>query len=217
MKTNTIIGVLFTPILLVLIFTGCEKDEEIIPEDQFIDSRDGKTYKTVIIGSQTWMAENLNYDAGSGCWIYDNNPSYAEIYGRLYDWETACNVCPDGWHLPSRDDWKELKNFLGGDLGGKLKEEGTIHWNSPNTGATNESGFTALPGGRGWYSYTTDNDKFVGMGNRAYFWTTWELSTFSAIARELSYDHDGASNNSNEKFYGHSVRCVKDSVRTVDD
>ena len=79
----------------------------------FTDSRDGNTYKWIEIGNQIWMAENLNFHANSGCWVYDNNPENADTYGRLYNWETARNVCPDGWHLPSDNEWKELEVYLG--------------------------------------------------------------------------------------------------------
>ena len=112
------------------------------------DWRDGKTYKTVKIGTQTWMAENLNFETSSGSWVYKKNPSNASIYGRLYDWETAKKSCPPGWHLPSEKEWKKLRTFLGKNsiIGGELKEEGTAHWKSPNKGATNKTGFSAKIG-----------------------------------------------------------------------
>jgi uncharacterized protein (TIGR02145 family) len=115
----------------------------------FKDSRDGKTYKTVKIGTQTWMANNLAFKASSGCCAYDNNKNNVAIYGYLYNWETAKNVCPTGWHLPSDEEWTTLITNTGGvyTAGTKLKEAGIKHWAEPNTGATNQSGFTALPGG----------------------------------------------------------------------
>lgn len=90
------------------------------------------------------MAENLNYNPGSGSWAYDNDSSKAAIYGRLYSWPTARKACPQGWHLPSNVEWQTLADYLGGPAvtGGKMKEADTTYWNSPNTGATNESGFS---------------------------------------------------------------------------
>src|SRR5690554_1847166 len=133
----------------------------------FIDSRDGNEYNWVQIGDQVWMVENLKYlpsvvGPGTGSqttphyyvYGYDGTnvadakatDNYA-TYGVLYNWTTAMNACPDGWHLPSDAEWTELTDYLGGEsvAGGKLKETGTTHWASPNTGATNETGFTALP------------------------------------------------------------------------
>jgi PKD repeat protein len=105
----------------------------------FTDPRDGQTYQTVEIGSQTWMAENLNYET-SNSWTYNNDPGYGNIYGRLYNWEAALSACPSGWHLPDKDEFNTLIVFLGGVTvaGGKMKEEGYLHWSEPNTGATNE-------------------------------------------------------------------------------
>jgi uncharacterized protein (TIGR02145 family) len=114
------------------------------------DSRDGKVYEIVRIGEQVWMAENLAYKPTSGnYWAYDDNSDNIAVYGYLYDWETAKKVCPTGWHLPSYAEWAKLTDYLGGEgvAGGKLRETGITHWNSPNEEATNETGFTALPGG----------------------------------------------------------------------
>ena len=112
------------------------------------DSRDGQVYPTVQIGSQCWLQKNMNYNTGTS-YCYDNNTTNCNTYGRLYERQTALGACPSGWHLPSNDEWTALADFLGGVsiAGGKMKEAGTAHWYSPNTGATNSSGFTALPGG----------------------------------------------------------------------
>jgi uncharacterized protein (TIGR02145 family) len=144
----------------------------------FTDSRDGKTYKTVKIGNQVWMAENLNYKTSSGSWVYENIQDNASIYGRLYDWETADNVCPSGWHLPSDDEWKQLEMAIGmsqsevdvmdargTDEGYKLKAIGTWQW--PD--GTDEYGFAALPGGQ-----CANYNNFYDIEYFAYFWTSTE-------------------------------------------
>jgi len=172
----------------------------------FTDVRDGKTYKTIKIGNQIWMAENLSYNPGNGSWAYDNNSSNEAIYGRLYNWETAKTVCPSGWHLPNDDEWIELTDYLGGKevAGGKLKEIGEIHWLSPNRGATNENGFTALPGG-----YRNYNGKFFDIGYGGYFWSTTEDSNY-AWPRLVSYNDINVLRSTNYKEEGFSIRCVKD-------
>ena len=171
----------------------------------FTDQRDGKTYKTVQIGDQTWMAENLNYEAKTGCWAYDNNGSNTEIYGYLYDWETAKKVCPSGWHLPSNNEWGTIVTFLGEYeiAGGKMKSK--IGWNSPNKGATNASGFTALPsGGR------DENGRFNGIGNMSLWWSSTEHDTSNARGRLVDYKASHVGTFNTNKVLGISVRCVKD-------
>src|SRR5690554_5745112 len=182
----------------------------------FTDPRDGKVYQTVTIGNQEWMAENLAYEPSSGnYWAYDNNNSNVETYGYLYDWETACDVCPDGWHLPTDAEWTELTDYLGENAGGKLKATGTIEagtglWYDPNTGATNETGFTALPGGYR-YGYAT----FGGVGSTGYWWSATEGDASTAWHRSMSYGSMsyGSSNvyrYDASKELGFSVRCLRD-------
>ncbi|MFO8234641.1 MAG: fibrobacter succinogenes major paralogous domain-containing protein [Bacteroidales bacterium] len=142
-------------------------------------------------------------------------------YGVLYNWSAAMNgetssttnpsgvqgVCPTGWHLPSDAEWTELTDNLGGTdvAGGKLKEDGTSHWNSPNTGATNETGFTALPGG-----YRERGGPFFLVGERGYWWSTAEFSTGEAWSRRLYYNSSSSHAGWEWKEMGFSVRCVKD-------
>lgn len=172
------------------------------------DSRDGQSYKWVRIGNKIWMAENLNYSTSIGSWCYDNKENNCGIYGRLYNWETAKKVCPAGWHLPNESEWNKLIDFLTGDdlPGGKLKETGNLYWEKPNTSATNESGFTALPGG--FCSY--DGESFYRIGLYAYFWSSTELAGLFAWSLRLLYDDSYVDGHSNNKGYGFSVRCIKD-------
>ena len=169
------------------------------------DGRDEKVYKTVQIGSQVWMAENLNYVTGNN-WCYDDNPSNCNIYGRLYDWQTANNACPSGWHLPSDAEWINLTDFLGGAIiaGGKLKTMGTQYWESPNTDATNSSCFSGIPGGTRLF-----NGSFGNLGKRSEWWSSTEFGS-NAWARYLGYNFgDIGAANYGDKADGRSVRCVK--------
>ncbi len=179
--------------------------------DSFKDSRDRKVYKTVQIGNQVWMAENLAYIPSSGnYWAFNNNTADVAVYGYLYDWETAKKVCPSGWHLPSDTEWTELTDYLGGwsFAGGKLKEIGTTHWSSPNTGATNETGFSALPGG---YRYSSGG--MLGhAGSHGYWWSSTEnkYSSSSAYRWFLYYNYASVYKYGGNKSLGFSVRCVRD-------
>jgi uncharacterized protein (TIGR02145 family) len=173
----------------------------------FIDSRDGRTYKWVKIGEQTWMAENLNYGTFKGSWCYDDLSSNCDKYGRLYIWETTKTVCPNGWHLPSNNEWTELTNFLGGksEASGKMKQTGSSNWYILNESASNSSGFTALPGGGRF-----NNGSFNYLGEYASFWSSTELSTKRAWRWSLSCYYSNVRHQYYGKTIGFSVRCVKD-------
>ena len=171
------------------------------------DNRDRKTYKTISIGSQVWMAENLSYWPSSGSWVYNNDNSNEAIYGRLYDWKTANRVCPSGWHLPNTTEWTQLIDYLGGAsvAGGKLKEKGLDHWENPNKGATNETGFSGRPGG----CYCGDG-AFYKIGLHGSWWSASESSTEAATFYTVHEDRIVLRRSNNKKYYGLSVRCVKD-------
>lgn len=171
-----------------------------------IDPRDNQTYITVKIGDQVWLGENLNFETIDSK-IYNNESINDSIYGRLYTWDAALNICPNGWHLPSSEEWIELMEFLGGSgtAGGKLKEEGTAHWYSSNSGTTNESGFTALPGG-----FCIENDTFLGIGWYANFWTSSDgRSYFSARCIKLERITTHFKLDYVNQNYYLSVRCIK--------
>jgi uncharacterized protein (TIGR02145 family) len=178
----------------------------------FTDSRDGKTYKTIKIGTQTWMAENLAYKASSGCWAYDNKVKNVAEYGYLYNWETAKTVCPPGWHLPGNSEWSALINYLGGEKtsGSKLKEAGSMHWRSPNAEATNESGFRAFPGGQCYTDYKDGKLKFLYMGNSGFWWSASEAQVTFATIWTMFYNAGTFYKYLYPKPYGFSVRYVMD-------
>jgi len=196
--------------------------------DPFTDPRDEKTYATVQIGDQCWMAENLNIGemingsenmTDNGIiekYCYDNDPANCETYGGLYQWNEMMEytttpgtqgICPSGWHLPTDGEWSVLTDFLGGEsiAGGKMKETGTTHWSSPNTGATNESGFTALPGG-----IRSSDSHYYYLTQKAYYWSSNEYDSSGAWRRTLHRDTEEVSRNHQNKGDGFSVRCVQD-------
>jgi uncharacterized protein (TIGR02145 family) len=223
------------------VFFGCGNDDDGTPPNSFTDARDGNVYRTVTIGNQVWMAENLKYlpgvvgpEAGSVTtpYYYVNNYSGAIVsdakalsnyntYGVLYNWPAAINgglssaenpsgvqgVCPDGWHLPSNAEWQELLLFVSNDgtSGGKLKETGTSHWLIPNTGATNEFGFTALPGGVRF----ENTSSFDAPGEVGWWWSSTGPGANSATFYRMFHNIDGVIGFSESKALGLSVRCVK--------
>ncbi len=194
---------------------------------------DGNSYNTVKIGTQVWMAENLkttrylNYDSiGTTTpvskdilletdpkyqWSYGGNENYVTDYGRLYTWYAITDsrgICPTGWHIPEDDEYTTLIAYLLGETvaGGKLKEAGFDHWASPNTGASNESGFTALPGG---YRFT--GGSFGGLCRDGLWWSSTGGSLISnAWILGMGYNYTEVYMNENSKRTGYSVRCVKD-------
>lgn len=229
---------------LILLFISCNKnpsasqnqDSNVAPEDI-----DGNEYKTVIIGEQVWMAENLKVthyrngdpipnitngvdwsilSTGAYC-FYGNDANNGVINGALYNWfavDDLRGLAPDGWHIPSDEEWKQLEIYLGlsqseaniigwrgTDEGGKLKESGLTNWNSPNLGATNESDFSAVPSGT-YNLYGV----FIGTGNRNYFWSSAEENSSHAWYRLLGNDHSDIGRSTLDKLFGFSMRCVKD-------
>ena len=136
--------------------------------------------------------------------------TYVITYGRLYTWHAATDsrgLCPTGWHLPTDAEWTTLTTYLGGEsvAGGKMKEAGTTHWNSPNTSADNSSGFTALPGG-----YRGDFGAFSYIGGYGLWGSATEANASYAWYRNLYYYNSDASRSLSYKYYGFSVRCVRD-------
>jgi uncharacterized protein (TIGR02145 family) len=190
---------------------------------------DGNQYDVIKIGNQLWMKENLKvskYRNGEAittfAWantnkgayaIYDNENANNNIYGKLYNWYAVSDsrgLCPSGWHVPSDNEWTTLTNYLGGQsiAGKKIKTTGTVFWQSPNTEASNESGFSALPGG-----FRSVDGSFNSIRNNAFFWSATENDGL-AWCRNLYY-YNSIVNRSNStlglvKSSGASVRCLKD-------
>ncbi|MDX9771177.1 MAG: FISUMP domain-containing protein [Tenuifilaceae bacterium] len=173
----------------------------------FTDKRDGKTYKTIAIGKQIWMAENLAYKPSSGTyWAYDNDESNVATYGYLYNWETAQNVCPAGWHLPTDTEWKELRTFAGDN---SMKLRSKTHWGNAKNGVsfngTDDFGFAGLPAGR---ILTDGSPNRIGyMGS---WWSSTETTARTAWSWSIISNTRYLNNMSETKRYGYSVRCVKD-------
>lgn len=193
---------------------------------------DGNVYATIGIGGQIWMAENLKVNRyrngesipsvtdystwqgltfGANC-SYNNDPSNKNTYGLMYNWFAVSDprgLAPDGWHVPSDDEWDVLINWLGGKdiAGSKLKESGTNHWNVPNSDATNESGFSALPGG-----WRINLGNYFDINVKAYFWTSTPLSVMPSYvySNVLCTDSTNVVSLATIKQNGLSVRCVKD-------
>ena len=186
---------------------------------------DGNVYHSVTIGTQVWMVENLKttrfsdgssipYVGGSWnelitpayCW-YDNDETNKTTYGALYNWFAVhtLKLSPVGWHVPTESEWDILINYLGGDsiAGGSMKEAGTTHWMSPNTGANNGSGFFAFPGGY----HTNDFGSIREFGS---WWSRTSIANHTAFALKLYFSSKAIYSTDYSQNNGYSVRCVKD-------
>jgi uncharacterized protein (TIGR02145 family) len=197
-----------------------------------VTDQDGNIYRTIQIGNQVWMAQNLRsttYANGdpipnvtdntawtqltTGAWAhYQNNASYENPYGKLYNWYAVVdprNVCPTNWHVPTDAEWTVLSDYLGGEnvAGGKMKSTGTQYWPAPNTGATNESGFSGLPGGN---RYGDVGGYFTNLGTNGYWWSASESGAENAWNRLLYTINAGVHRDPNFKRFGFCVRCVRD-------
>ena len=170
------------------------------------DSRDGKTYKTVKIGNQVWMAENLDYETGNAVC---GEKEYITLYGCLYSWNEAKTACPGGWHLPSQSEWNTLIEFVGdSSTAGKiLKATNTWSDKGHYKDGTDDYGFTALPGGVRLPQKGKTHQSFVNSG--AFFWSATEIDDDESITLVLRYENDEAILFDNYNDAGVSVRCVK--------
>jgi len=218
--TNTFV------IYIQLIFTYIS-----IYAQETVTDYDGNVYHTVTIGEQVWLQENLkslHYSDGAeipGVVAYSNDDSLSAIYGLLYPWNATMNnsvtpgvqgVCPCSCHVPTDQEWSILENYLGGSAvaGGKMKEAGIEHWQSPNTGATNSSGFTGLPAGE-FDAYYNPN-KFWLLHLAAVFWTSTQSNQAQAWERYLTHDNTASGRLAWYKVMKYSIRCIKDSPTRIE-
>ncbi|MFZ4455417.1 MAG: fibrobacter succinogenes major paralogous domain-containing protein [Bacteroidales bacterium] len=167
----------------------------------FTDPRDGNVYKTVKIGNQVWMAENLRYRASSGCWAYDNDESNAKIYGYLYDWNTAMRVCPPGWHLPTDSEWSYLNKISSEEL------KATTGWNEykRNINGTNRSGFSAMPGGFRYHN----NNGFDNIGVGGFWWSASKRGNYNAYLWYLFLDYNDIKKKDDYIDIAIAIRCIR--------
>lgn len=197
---------------------------------QIVKDIEGNVYNTVKIGNQTWMVKNLKttkYNDGTSiplitngaawaalstpgyCWYENDESSFKPSYGALYNGYAVSTgkLCPTDWHMPSDAEWTTLTNYLGGEniAGGKLKEAVNSFWVSPNTGATNESGYTALPGGLRYH-----DGLFHDFGFSGYWWSSTEYSASRAFFRYMDYEYSSLFRFDNLKKIGFSIRCLRD-------
>ena len=213
---------LFQLLIIGTTLICCEKDKNKgLPVDG-----DGNVYATVVIGTQVWLKENLKTTkfhtgaslnlvtdpikwslvSGPAYCYYNNNEELKDTYGLLYNWQAArlATLCPVGWRNPTKDEWNEMIEFLGGVniAANKLKEMGLAHWNSDNSGATNESGFTALPGGsRGW------NGDFYGLERTGGWWTA--SNSYDNRGWDITISSVNISFSAFPVEAGKAVRCIK--------
>jgi len=222
----------FVSVLIVLFTGSCSKKGVVIPTPvpgSPVTDIEGNVYKTVVIGTQTWMAENLKVTTyrngdiipnvadstwsslltGAFCWYNNDSVKNRDIYGALYNFyavKDARGLAPQGWHIPTDDEWSTLTTYLGGEdvAGTKLKEAGKTHWISQDAGGTNETGFTALPGGSLY-----NIESFTNLGKYGYWWSATEYSDRNAWFRGM-YFSAGVFRNNSAKISGYSIRCLKD-------
>lgn len=229
-------------LLIIVLIMSCEEKAPLIYPDYtgekgIVYDIEGNKYKTIGIGSQIWMAENLrtsllndsssildncshiisvHNDTGyvnvlttGYCWYNNIDDTTKNHFGALYNYyavETE-KLCPKGWHVPSEEEWNTLTEYLGGNngAGGKLKGSGFRYWDTPNEGATNESGFNALPGGRRYSSHNI----FCEIRKFGYWWSTPSIDMATAFAKYLSSDNAEIHNREFLKSTACSIRCIK--------
>lgn len=230
MKYRIFINVIISTLLIVFL-SKCEKDNEMVIGDRVTDI-DGNVYKTVVIGDQVWMAENLRTTSfrngdkisnikSDSMWINIKSAAYCNYnnsidldtikFGCLYNLDAVYdsrNIAPEGWHIPDTTEWNELINFLGGKdiAGGKMKMEGFDFWFEPNESATNESGFNGLPIG----SRSPINGVFNPNGAYGIWWAKPFGTLSSGYVYDLSYDKGSIGFGHNDLSTGYTIRCIKD-------
>lgn len=212
----------------VMLLLACGKENN---EPKEAKDADGYVYETVTIGTQVWFKENLRttkfrngdpiettspateditgYISPVYTWAYEGNETRVEPYGRLYTWyavNDSRGICPTGWRVPTDDDWNTLIEFVGGSVvgGGKLKAPSTIYWSSPNSGASDEFGFYALPGG-----FRNPDGVFYGLRQSGIWWSATESSASKAWGRFMHHNEFQVFSDEYSKYFGFSVRCIR--------
>jgi len=209
----TIITLVSLLAIFAIVFQSCKKDNTPACGGLTNLIYGGQIYDIVEIGNQCWMAENLNYQSAFSWW-YHNSSANGDVYGRLYTWNAALIACPNGWHLPSDDEWKTLEMTFGmsqtqaDNTGWRGKDEGremksTSGWNS-NANGIYSNGFNALPGG-----YRESEGSFFNLGSSGYWWSSTDNSGMGAWHRGLYSDFVQIFRYYYSKSYGRSVRCLK--------
>ena len=195
---------IFVLLALTFAINACDSNSEV---GTMTDSRDGQTYKTVKIGNQVWMAENLNFKTDSS-WCYDDNPDKCKEYGRLYAWNAAMKACPAGWHLPSKKEFEILISVAGGEATAGLKLKSASGWyidDERNGNGEDAYSFAVLPaGGR------TDGGDYGEASIYMSFFTSTEKDSYSAYVLTFGFDMDKVDMGGGSKNVASSVRCVKD-------
>ena len=186
-----------------------------IDYDSLVDSRDGQVYKTRRIGRMVWMVQNLNYadsaktpSLANGSWCFRDDAAYCKVLGRLYNWDAAQDVCPEGWHLPSSSEWKELESKFGGQVAAGQYLKSQAGWRGRN--GADEFGFSAIPSG-GRYINEFENDKvnYNYLGQEAFYWSSSDYGESMGYRMNISYSGDYTSVGSYNKIFAFSVRCVR--------
>ena len=181
---------------------GSSSSSGLVEYGTLTDSRDGQIYKTVTIGTQTWMAQNLNYETANS-YCFNDSTKYCEKYGRLYMWGAATTACPTGWHLPTKEEFETLFTAVGGQSTASKILKSTSGWNNSGNG-TDAYLFSALPAG-----YRNGGGEYISEGSQAYFWSSTESNSNFVFNIFLHYNSGKAEEYVNLKDVGFSVRCVK--------
>ena len=226
------IGTIIVGILGLALFLNCNPtSSDNSANESTVKDADGNVYHTIKIGTQTWTVENLkttkyndgtaipevtntstwsNLSTGAYCWYNNNTETNKNTYGALYNWYVVNTgkLAPAGWHVPTDAEWNTLEAYLGGEnvAGGALKDTGTTYWQSPNIGATNSSGFSALPGG-----YREGNGYFSHVGSLGDWWSATEGNASHANYRNLYCDYSNLGRGYDDKSCGFSVRLVRNN------
>jgi uncharacterized protein (TIGR02145 family) len=229
-KLKNRIALIIVSASFLVLAVSCKKEGN---DPETVTDIDGNVYKTVTIGTQVWLAENLkttklndgdeiplvtgnsqwtNLTTPGYCFQDNDEATYKDDYGALYNWwaVNTNKLCPAGWHIPSSTEVSELITILGGEdlAGGALKEKGTAHWLSPNEGAINSKGFSALPGGHRY----GQGGNFTSVGYEGDFWTSTVDNLPGESAWYLFLKHNVAGAYIDDQYMrdGYSVRCIKD-------